>query len=95
MRSFFWFHCSTSGLPQSVTPPPMNRPSSDSEGSRFQGGVRHYHRYGNSGGKSWDEWVDGKQGVRYPRRNVLRIVGVVLAVGGLLAVIIGLIVELG
>ena len=73
----------------------MNPPSNDSDSFRFQGGVRHYHRHGTQSSSSWDEWVDGKPRGKQSGRKVAKVIGVILAIGGLLAVVVGLVVELG
>jgi hypothetical protein len=32
-----------------------------SEGPRFAGRLRHYHRSGTGAYRTWDEWVDGEK----------------------------------
>lgn len=73
----------------------MPREPSDNDSHRFQGGVRHYHRHGTPASRSWDEWVGGKARKEIDPRKALRWTGIVLGIGCLIAIIVGLIVELG
>lgn len=58
--------------------------------------MRHYHRAGSPDNRTWDEWIDGSSaGSRAPRRQGLKIAGIIVAVLTLVAIIVGLIIELG
>lgn len=62
--------------------------------SGFDGGLRHYHRAANSNDKNWNAWVDGVGGEKFKSRNLLKILIITSAILALVAVVLGLIVEL-
>lgn len=70
----------------------MKRVEPSASSPRFRGNLRHYHRSGGSEQSSWDEWVDGRPRRRSGRAKFL---GIVLALLALVAVVVGLFVELG
>ncbi len=72
----------------------MKHPTPRSEGSRFSGHLRHYHRSNSQPNRTWDEWIDGDKGKSGPSVNRLKIAGIVLAVLALGGIVTGLIVEL-
>ncbi|MBU6171257.1 MAG: hypothetical protein KGQ87_07175 [Verrucomicrobia bacterium] len=60
----------------------------------FNGSGRHYHRAAYSAEKNWDQWINGVSSKQANSRNWALILGITIAVLGLLGVIIGLIIEL-
>lgn len=62
--------------------------------SGFDGGLRHYHRAANSDDKNWNAWIDGVGGKKSKSRNLLKILLVASAVLALVAVVVGLVIEL-
>lgn len=66
--------------------------------NRFRAPLRHYHRTNAEDPWDWQEWVDGQAKPRkwgWPRvRKWLMILGSVLGAAILIALIVGLIIEL-
>jgi len=74
---------------------PMKHDFHRDDPTRFKGRLRHYHRAGAPGQRSWDDWVYGEGGKkRGGFLKWLRITGIALAILILLAIIVGLIIEL-
>jgi hypothetical protein len=71
----------------------MKHPSHRDETSRFNGGLRHYHRAGSGNQRSWEEWVDGKS-AKAASGNWLKVMAISVAVLALCAIVAGLIIEL-
>jgi hypothetical protein len=71
----------------------MKPRSSIDESSRFRGGLKHYHRTGSQPQSSWDEWVEGEAKAR-PRRNWLMILGIVAGIAAVVAIGVGLVIEM-
>ena len=72
----------------------MKRSYPKDDGTRFSGGVRHYHRSGVPVTRSWEEWVGGtgkKPGGWLRALKILGILFAILILGGIIA---GLIIEL-
>jgi hypothetical protein len=72
----------------------MRRQFPKDDDSRFSGGVRHYHRSPSTSRGSWDFWVDGSVKKRGRFTQVLKIAGVILAMVALVAIAVGLFIEL-
>jgi hypothetical protein len=84
--SDFFRHASHDSLMKRSLPAAKEHP--------FKGSLRHYHRSNTHSHQAWDSWVDGKSASskKYPWWKI----GIVcMAVLGLGAIIIGLVVELG
>ena len=71
----------------------MKQPLPRDDDSRFAGRLRHYHRSNTQPTRSWDDWVDGRatQTTKIPW---LRGILITVAVLGLLAVLVGLFIEM-
>jgi hypothetical protein len=61
---------------------------------RFRSSLRHYHRTHAQAQRSWDDWVDGSSTKSRVSKNWLKILGIGVAVVGLLAIFAGLFIEL-
>lgn len=72
----------------------MKSPVPGDKADRFQGSLRHYHRRGASTQDQWDEWAGVKTNAKAKWLRILRVSSVVLAFAGLIAIIVGLIIEL-
>jgi len=72
----------------------MKPPIQRDEASRFQGSLRHYHRSVSQHNRTWEEWIDGRAATRKPPTYWLKLTVTILATIILVAVIIGLYVEL-
>jgi len=72
----------------------MKPPNHRDETSRFQGSLRHYHRAVNQNNRTWEEWIDGRAVQRRPPTYWLKLVVTILASIILVAVVIGLYIEL-
>lgn len=72
----------------------MKRQSPIDESSRFRGGLKHYHRAGSDPRSSWEQWVDGENAGRPPRRWG-RIVGLVVLALALIGIGVALYIEMG
>lgn len=72
----------------------MKPPIQRDESSRFRGSLRHYHRAVNQNNRTWDEWVDGRVVHRKSPTYWLKLVVTILASIILVAVVIGLYIEL-
>lgn len=71
----------------------MKHPSQRDENSRFHGSLRHYHRSNSQKQRTWDEWVDAKP-VKARSINWLKMGGITAGVLALIAIIVGLVIEL-
>lgn len=71
----------------------MKPPSHIDESSRFRGGLKHYHRSGSKPQSSWEQWVDGET-QKGPRRNWLKIIGIVLGIVALIGIGVALYIEM-
>lgn len=72
----------------------MKKAPSDTQGTRFGGSLRHYHRSSTPGNRDkWDAWVDGAPKVDSRLARCLKTAAVVLLLV-LLGVAIGLVVVL-
>lgn len=68
------------------------------DSARFRGKVRHHHRVGGQPLTSWEEWIAGEMADR-PKRtwfwlHFLKILAVVLGVAILIAIGVGLYIEM-
>lgn len=72
----------------------MKHPLQRNESSRFQGSLRHYHRSVSQNNRTWEEWIDGRVVRRKPPTYWLKVVVSVVASLILVAVVIGLYIEL-
>ncbi|TAG08517.1 MAG: hypothetical protein EAZ42_10415 [Verrucomicrobia bacterium] len=73
---------------------PRNMPEKSSQ--PFTGAARHYHRAGSKPNSSWDQWVDGKLPTdRKISRRLWKGILAFLGIAALIAIGIGLYVELG
>lgn len=76
-----------------MKPEPKRNPA-----DHFRAPLRHYHRTNAEDPWDWQEWVDGQGKTRkwtWPRiRKLLVIVGTVIGIIALVALIIGLVIEL-
>jgi hypothetical protein len=72
----------------------MKRFSPSDQPPRFKGGVRHYHRAASKS-SSWEEWIDGEADNPRPKKNWLKIIGIIAALLALGGIIAGLVIELG
>jgi hypothetical protein len=72
----------------------MKRMSPSGQPPRFKGAIRHYHRAGSQS-SSWEEWIDGEANQPQPKKNWLKIVGIIAAILALGGIIAGLVIELG
>lgn len=79
--------------PRTVKPEPKRNPA-----DRFRAPLRHYHRTNAEDPWDWEEWVDGRVKSRrwtWPRiRKVLGIAVAILGVAALIALAVGLVIEL-
>lgn len=90
MLPFFLGICESLARSEFVMKPPIHR----DETSRFQGSLRHYHRAVNQNNRTWEEWIDGRVVQRKPATYWLKVVVAILASIILVAVVIGLYIEL-
>jgi hypothetical protein len=72
----------------------MKPPSQPDHQTQFRGKARYYHRTGQSSQRSWDDWVEGAGGLKRGRKNWLVIVSSLIGLIVLVAITIGLTVEL-
>jgi hypothetical protein len=72
----------------------MKPPIQRDESSRFRGSLRHYHRAVNQNNRTWEEWIDGRVVHRKPATYWLKMVVTILGSIILVAVVIGLYIEL-
>jgi hypothetical protein len=71
------------------------RHETSSPGPRFRAQVRHYHRSGAKPESSWDEWTEGKTTSGKRRRPWGLILLLILGVALLVAILTGLVIEMG
>lgn len=69
-----------------------NAPSDGDGPGRFQGRLRHYHRKNSGPPPSWDDWIDADRVAL--KRNWTRIIFAVLGLLVLIAIGIGLYIEM-
>lgn len=72
----------------------MKRPPQLTEGTRFHGQLRHYHRSGTPSHRSWDEWVDGESGRSGTWVKWFKIAAGILFLLALGAIVAGLVIAL-
>lgn len=76
----------------------MKRITPIDESARFRGKVRHHHRLGGQSPTSWEEWIAGEMADRpkqtWLRLNLLKIIAIVLGVAILIAIGVGLFIEM-
>jgi hypothetical protein len=72
----------------------MKRPPQLTEGTRFNGQLRHYHRSGPPAQRSWDEWVDGESGKSGAWVKWFKIAAGILSLLALGAIVAGLVMAL-
>lgn len=68
-------------------------PSPDDNPDRFRTRVRHYHRKETGVRSSWENWIEGDEGGR-PKRNWIKIIGVILGLLALAGIGVALYIEM-
>lgn len=72
----------------------MKRLTPTSQGPRYRGGLRHFHRP-RTRRSSWDQWVDGEVRESRPVNKWVKVLAVIAALVALGAITVGLIHALG
>jgi hypothetical protein len=76
-----------------VSPIPKTPSHGDDDASRFRGKVRHYHRKTSGPAPSWEDWIDADKAGR-PKKNWPAIIFALLGLLALIAIGIGLFIEM-